>query len=139
MQYYCHKCADQLSLIPNLPSGKVVRTPYQYEKFRKHSVPDSTYSLQSVFSDSSTAAYADHLVNTMLAGAVEIDDQNRTNIILCAGKETGFRYQDGKLVQPSDAVKVVLSSDSDKVHTFPENSTSFSTATCCQCGELIVY
>lgn len=139
MQYYCHECADKLSLIPNPPSGKVVRTSYQYEKHLKHTVPNPTYSIQSIFSDPSTSVYANHLVNTILAGAVEIDDQGRRNIIWCAGMETGFHYQSGKLIQPSDAVKVVLSLDTDKVHAFPENSTSFSTATCCHCGELIVY
>ena len=139
MQYYCHKCADKLSLIPNPPSGKVVRTPYQYGKHLKHTVPNSTYSILSIFSESSTSVYANHLVNAMLAGAVEIDDSGRQNIIWCAGRETGFQYQSGKLMQPADAVKVVLSLYSDSIHAFPENSTNFSAATCCQCGTLIVY
>lgn len=136
MQYYCHECADTLRLLPNPPGGKVVRTPYQYGKHLKHTAPNSTYSIQSIFSDSSTSAYANYLVNAMLAGAVEIDEQGRKNIIWCAGRETGFQYQSGKLVRPSDAVKVVLPINTDKVHAFPENSTSFSTAICCQCGRI---
>lgn len=110
----------------------------QYGSHRKHTVPDSRYSVQSVFSDPSTSAYATYLVNAMLAGAVEVDEQGRANIILAAGRQTGFRYEFGHLVQPSDAVKVVQSSNSGLVHAFPENSTSFSTGVCEKCGNPIV-
>ena len=138
-RYYCHRCAKQLELINDPPTGKVVQTQYQYNKHRKHTVADSTQAIQSIFSDPSTSTYADHIVNTMLEGAVEIDDFGRKNIIWCAGRHTGFRYESGKLIQPSDAVKVVLSSDTNLVHAFPENSTAFNTETCSECGNLIVY
>jgi DNA-directed RNA polymerase subunit RPC12/RpoP len=139
MKYYCHKCANELSLIPSPPSGKIVRTPYQYEKHLKHTSFDATYSIQSIFSDSSTSAYANYIVDSIDTGAVEIDEQGRKNIIWCAGRETGFHFKSGKLVRPSDAVKVVLYLDKDKLHAFPENSTSFNTATCNNCGKRIVY
>lgn len=138
-QYYCHSCADKLNLIPDPPQDKIVKTPYQYDKHRKHTVLDSDYSVQSIFSHPSTSAYADHLVSAMLNGAVEIDNYGRTNIIWCAGKETGFRYHSGHLIQPSNAVKVVLSTSTGSVHAFPENSTTFNEATCQQCGNMIVY
>ena len=138
-KYYCHSCANKLSLIPDPPRDKIVKTQYQYKKHMKHTIPDSTYPIQSIFSHPSTAVYADHLVNTMLNGAVEIDNYGRTNIIWCAGKKTGFRYRSGQLVQPSDAVKVVLSTSTSSVHAFPENSTSFNKETCQHCGNLIVY
>ena len=137
--YYCHGCGRQLGLIPDPPTGKVVRSAEQYRKHHKHTVPDSRYSIQSVFSEPSTSAYATHLVDAMAAGAVEVDDQGRTNIIWAAGRETGFRYEFGHLIRPSDAVKVVLSSNTGVVHTFPEHSTSFSAGLCEECGAQIVY
>ena len=137
-RYYCHKCAQQLGLTNDLPTGKVIQTPYQYNKYLKHTVEGSTYRIHSIFSDPSTSAYADHIVNAMCEGAVEIDDFGRKNIIWCAGRHTGFRYESGKLIRPSDAVKVVLSSDINLVHAFPENSTTFNTEACSECGNLIV-
>lgn len=138
-EYYCHRCGDQLGLIPQPLAGKVVRSTYQYEKYHKHTVPDSHYSIQSVFSDPSTAAYATYVVNAELEGAVEVDEQRRRNIVWAAGHQTGFRYECGRLIRPTDAVKVVLSSSTGLVHAYPENSTSFSTGVCAQCGGPIVY
>jgi len=53
------------------------------------------------------------------SGAVELDDRGRRNIIWLAGEPTGFRYEAGIPVGPTDAVKVVLSSEARKVHAFP--------------------
>lgn len=125
--YYCHSCANENGLIPNLPLGKVVQTPYQYKKHQKHISPNSTYAIQSVFTDPSTSVYAGYIINAMLDGAVEVDDKGKINIIWCAGRQTGFRYESGELIRPTDAIKVVLSSDTGLVHAFPENSTSFDT------------
>ncbi len=120
-KYYCHTCGSKLGLIRDPPHGKIIRTAQQYTSHLKHTVPDSRFSIQSVFADPSTSAYAGHLVSAMLAGAVEVDEQGRTNIIFAAGRQTGFRYEFGQLIQPSDAVKVVQSSNSGLVHAFPEN------------------
>jgi len=89
--YCCHRCAKQLGLLNDPPTGKVVQTQYQYDKHRKHTIADSIYSIQSIFSDPTTSTYADHIVNTMFERAVEIDDFGRKNIIWCAGRHTGFR------------------------------------------------
>jgi hypothetical protein len=137
-KYYCHACANKYGLIPDPPAGKVVRTLYQYRKHQKHTSPDPTYPIQSVFSDSSTSVYAGYIVNALHNGAVEVDDDGRRDIIWCAGRYTGFRYELGILVQPNDAVKIVLSSDTGLVHAFPENSTNFNTRFCEYCGKTVV-
>lgn len=93
--YYCHRCGCNLGLIPDPPRGKIVRTVKQYEKHRKHTVPDSRYPIQSVFVDPSTSVSASYLVDAMLAGAIEVDEQGRTNIILAAGRQAGFGTSSG--------------------------------------------
>jgi len=137
--YFCHNCAEQRGFIEHLPIGKVIKTPYQYSKYRKHTELDSDYSIQSVFSDPSTSVYADYIVNAMLEGAVEIDELGRKNIIWCAGKPTGFQYKAGHIIRPTDAVKVVLSSAEHSIHIFPDNSTCFNTGVCHECGNPIVF
>ena len=72
------------------------------------------------------------------AGSLEIDDIWRKNIIFVAGSNIGFRYEFGQLKQPLDAVKIVLSPDTGKMHAYPEGSTSFSAERCATCGNLIV-
>jgi hypothetical protein len=79
------------------------------------------------------------MVSAMMEGAVEIDEMGRKNLIWCAGKDTGFRVKAGKIVRPTDAVKVVLSSISSSVHAYPENSTSFNDGNCAECGKPIVF
>lgn len=94
--------------------------------------------VQSVFDSSSTQAYAGFLVGALAAGSVEIDDRGSTNVIWAAGLPTGFLFRNGFLVQPQDAVKVVLSSNASKVHAYPANSTNFLGVTCSRCGGLAV-
>jgi len=91
-------------------AGKKLGSVEQYGSHYKHTVPESRFPIQPVFSDPSTSAYGDHLVNAILAGAVEIDDLGRTNIIWAAGRETDCGNEFGHLIQPADAMKVVLSS-----------------------------
>ncbi len=138
MKYFCHRCSRQLGLIPDPPAGKKVSSAKQYEKHHKHTVLEGRYPIQSVFSDPSTSAYAGHLVDAMIEGAVEVDDLGRKNIVWVAGRETGFRFEYGRLIQPSAAVTVVQSSNAGLIHAYPENSTSFSAGVCEQCGQAIV-
>ena len=79
-QYYCHECGKQKGLIEDPQPGKKVQSNYQYDKHQKHTVVDSSYPIQSIFSDPSTSTYADYIVNTILEGAVEIDELGRKKI-----------------------------------------------------------
>ena len=81
--------------------------------------------------------YADHLRNGLLYGAIEVDDNGRTNIIWAAGKETGFRYEAGQFNGPCDAIRIALPLLPGERHAFPDNSTRFTAVTCHDCGEKI--
>lgn len=137
-KYYCHGCAAKLGYISRAPEGKVVGSPYQLDKYIKHTVPDPMFAVQSVFEEPSTQAYRTYSLDALAAGAVEIDDAGRKNVIRVAGEQTGFRFEHGQVVQPTDAVKVVLSSNTALMHAYPDNSTRFETATCDQCGVAVV-
>lgn len=137
--HYCHKCGAALGHLHPAYTSELLGTSYQLDKFMKHTVPDQQYPVQSVFASDSTKKYADYIVQSSLSGSVEFDDQNRRNIIWAAGEETGFLYKDGVLQQPQDAVKVVLSSETGKIHALPHNTTAFSTARCENCGGPVIY
>jgi hypothetical protein len=75
--YYCHSCAAARGLIRKAPEGDLIGTQYQLEKYIKHTVPDATFNVQSVFNSTATRVYATYLVESMAAGSVEIDDRGR--------------------------------------------------------------
>lgn len=77
-------------------------------------------------------------MNTALAGSVEIDDEGRTNIIWGAGKTVGFHCEHGELKHPEVVVKVVLSTDSGRIHAYPQSSTEFVGASCSDCGGVVL-
>ena len=132
--YFCHQCGADLGHLRQPPTGKVVASSYQLGKYLKHTVPDPQIEVQSVFDTPSTQAYAGYLIGALAAGSVEIDDRGSTNVIWAAGVPTGFLFRNGSLVQPQDAVKVVLSSNALKVHAYPANSTTFTENACERCG-----
>jgi hypothetical protein len=137
--YYCHNCAAEMGLIRRPHNDKLIRSSYQAEKYLKHTVINPKEKLQSLFSDPSTAVYADYIVDGIYSGSVEVDDHKRPNIILPVGSRVGFRYEYGNLIKPQDAVKVVLYHNDDKIHAFPENSTSFKSCACERCGQPVIY
>ena len=114
-------------------------TTYQLAKFIKHTVPDPGLPIQSVFESNSTQKYATYIVEASLSGSVEFDNKGRKNIIWAAGEPTGFQFKDGSLMRPQDAVKVVLSTETQRIHAFPQNSTTFTSGRCFKCGGPILY
>jgi hypothetical protein len=136
--YFCHQCGIERGHLRTPPTGKIVGSSYQLEKYVKHTVPDESFEVQSVFETPSTRVYADFLVDALTAGSIEIDDKGSTNVIWAAGRPTGFLYREGSLIQPQDAVKVVLSSSASRVHAYPANSTNFAGVTCSRCGHLAI-
>jgi hypothetical protein len=110
-----------------------LQSQYQLDKFAKHILPLSQPSA-SVFNSTSAGNYANYVVDAGASGAVELDAYGRRNIILIAGRPTGFSYVAGALVGPTDGVKVVLSSEATKVHAFPINAANLVTHACASCG-----
>lgn len=139
MKYYCHECARRLGYLGEIETSNLMGTHYQLEKYMKHTCPASSEAIQSVFAEASTSAYGRYVVNTTLAGSVEVDDKGRTNIIWAAGEKIGFRYEHGVLKHPENVVKVVLSTDSGRVHAYPQSSTEFAGASCLDCGGVVLY
>ena len=105
----------------------------------KHTVPDPAFRVQSVFDSNSTQKYASYIVEASLFGSVEFDDKGRKNIIWAAGEPTGFRLEAGMLVRPQDAVKVVLSTETQRIHAFPQNTTTFIAGRCIKCGGPVLH
>jgi hypothetical protein len=138
-KYYCHECARRRGYLGEVDIGSLMGTNFQLEKYMKHTCPASSEAIQSVFAMASTSAYGAYVVNATLAGSVEIEDKGRTNIIWADGKEIGFKYEHGELKYPEHVVKVVLSTDSGRVHAYPQSSTEFAGASCLGCGGAVLH
>jgi hypothetical protein len=136
--YYCHECARASGLVnPVLPmSGLAPTSGYTLQKFLEHTVSGMTGKLKSIFADRSWAAYQDFMVDAVNSGCLEVDDQNRKNLIVFAGKETGVTFHSGKFVASCSSVKVVLSESSGQIHAFPSNVIAESQV-CVACGRRV--
>lgn len=133
-RYYCHKCAALKGYFSNYYSSEPVGSTYQLDKFIKHTTPDPNYRSNSVFNSPSTDVYKKYIVNASCSGSVEIDDYGRKNTIWVAGENVGALHQNGIPILPHDSVKVVLSTDPNKIHGYSVNSEDFSTQVCIECG-----
>ena len=136
---YCRSCAIAKSLIDKdaLPTGNLTGEPYQLDKFLKHTQTGYwTKGRTSLFSDPSYSNYAQYLLSAALSGYLEVDDQQRKNLILIAGKVVGSYYdpQTGMVIYPEDGVKVVINDNQAKVHGFSIANPLQSGATCDSCG-----
>jgi hypothetical protein len=95
-----------------------------------------TGKLKSIFNDGRWATYQDYMVDAVNSGCLEIDDQNRKNLVFLAGKETGVTLQSGRFVASCSGVKVVLSEISGRIHAFPFDIIAGSQV-CAICGRQI--
>ena len=137
--HYCHVCSEARGYLQGVATASLLDDPYQLGKYLKHTVPDPTYNVQSVFASPSTQAYENYIVSSSLSGSVQIDRKGRRNLIWVAGTPTGFQQKNGVLQHPQDAVKVVLYTDTRKIHAFPQSSTQFTADACPDCGKTSVY
>ena len=135
---YCHRCGAKEGFLGKASSGGFLKSSYQLQKFMKHTIPSTGYNIASIFNDPSTQTYGDYIVNALASGCVEIDDRNRRNIVWGAGKPVGMLFEKGVPVLPEDAVKLVLSTDPQKIHAYPVSSTTLSTRSCSKCGGAII-
>ncbi len=135
--HYCHACAAARQLL-NSPPIDPLATSYQLKKYAKHTVVNPTFQVQSIFNSTSTQAYADFIVDASTAGAVVVDDWDRFNIVLIAGRDVGYRFESGKLVAPTDAIQLVLTSDHGRVHAYTIQSFSVTGIPCADCGRTAI-
>lgn len=83
-------------------------------------------------------AYRDYIVSTLSSGSVEIDNQNRVNVVWVASKDVGITYKGGLFYCKDDAIKVVHHDDKYKIHAFPIPSSGLTPRRCIRCGTPIL-
>jgi len=137
--YYCHNCAIKSGYLSNYYPSSPVGSSYQLEKYIKHTNPDPSFDYLSVFSIPSTDEYKNYVVSASCSGSVEIDNEGRRNIIYVAGKNIGASFKKGNFQRLNDTVKVVLSTEPNRIHAFTESSTKYLTGFCSLCNRPIVY
>lgn len=128
--------------LPALDPAMLVATSYQLDKYIKHTAPTSLHlfnNFVSVFSSPASVSYSSLLVSASSAGYVEVDSQNRVNIIWVASYQTGITLSRGQFVGPTEAVKLVLPYNQSKVHGFPVRVADLIVRPCSQCGAPLPY
>ena len=138
--YYCHTCARSLGLLTGMSTGSLNLTGNSYllGKYEKHTQIPTGDGVVSIYDDPSYNVYHDYTISGCLSGSLELDSQNRKNLIWYAGQDIGVTYEDQTLVFPADTVKVVLPEATGKLHSFPVNSSNYTSSSCINCGKLIL-
>jgi hypothetical protein len=124
-----------LGLISASIPGTLTGTPYQLEKYIKHTSPTGSYPVNSVFDDPGYDSYRDYVVSATCSGSAWVDDSGRTNVLWLAGSPIGAVWCHGQLALSADTVLIVLQNDHWRLHAFPVDSAQFGTAHCAQCGK----
>ena len=135
MTYHCQRRAVRRGFLRDVYTSGLLQSTYQLDKYVKHAHPPTQSGWVSIFCSTSPIIYMDYVVCAASAGAVEISPSGRRNFIRVAGHRTGFSYQNGVLVGPTDGVRLVLSSEADRVHAFPVSVSDVVTRLCASCGE----
>lgn len=139
--YFCHECAISSGKINPFDPSSLSLTgsttaSYQFGKFVKHTIFKWT-GFVSIFINPTYAKYKDHVVSGSLSGFLEIDDKNRKNMIYYVGSDIGFTFNNGSLILPNDATKIVYPENPFKIHAFPISITTVFNNKCENCGRYI--
>jgi hypothetical protein len=139
--YYCTQCRISGSLIRPASPSSLIDTPYQVDKFSKHTAHSASavYSINSVFDDPTYQTYQNYVMNAVASGFLEMDERGRKNIIRFAGSQIGKEYHNGMFTAPTEGVKLVLPEDENKLHAFSIGSSPLRTAPCASCGRSIPF
>jgi len=140
--YYCNECAKMKCYDFNIDStynftGSV--GSYQFNKFIKHTEKpnNTTNGIVSIFENDDYESYKSYILDTAKSGSIEIDDNNKVNIIFIANKPTGKSYNNGEFEIITDAVKIVLPANHEKIHCYPTSSLDLLNVLCKLCGKSI--
>ena len=138
--YFCFSCARSRGLIHDYKNQTVNLTgdSYLLGKFLRHTEPVTDSGVVSVYNDPTYENYEGLTISGSASGAVEIDHRGRQNSIFYAGRDIGATYRDGVFQCPADCVKVVISHDTGKLHSFPVESQPLQSARCADCGAPII-
>jgi hypothetical protein len=138
-RYLCHGCAISLGHLRPAAPIALTATQYQLEKYLKHTLPTSAVNFITVFTSPASSTYRDFLVTTVASGHVQIDDAGRYNVVWVASRDTGIATLGGSIVGTTDAVKVVLQHDDNRIHAFPIASSDLRFTNCIACNRAIPY
>ena len=133
-EYYCHKCAESLGFLPTKIEMNYTGSLVQLDKFIKHTMPSTTYKINSIFNTNDYDKFKNYIIDTIHSGSVEIDSCGRMNIIWIAGEKTGATYINGSFLTDNNSVKVVKSWDCNEIHCFPTSSADLEFKKCSNCG-----
>ncbi len=123
-----------MSINPN----SLLVTSYQLEKFiEHHATPTRVKKVNSLFSDPATVAYVNYVTTTLASGSVAVDHRG-PSFVWYAGKDVGWTYKDNVFTAPSDAVKVVLPYEKDRIHAYPIPVGTYAAVHCDKCGKPIL-
>ena len=139
-EFYCHECSVTLGYMnpTSMDHINFTGSTYKLDKFMKHTLPPSLAGTISVYSDPTYNNYMNYIINTAASGSTMIDQYGRKNLIWYAAEDIGITFQDSIPQATTDVVKVVLSDDDDKIHSFPINSSELVTKCCKRCGRSII-
>ena len=134
----CWTCAGSQGMLTRIDSGSVLATTYQLDKFIKHTQPKWVVGTNSLFADPTTAAYAGYVVTSLVSGSVALDRYGQASFVWYAGKTIGATYVNGVYQFPTDAVKVVLPFNQQKIHAYSVSSSGYSERECGSCSQPIL-
>lgn len=138
--YYCHDCAVINGTLKSPPNGdRLADNSYKLKKFIKHTNPCSSSDYKTVFTGVGSESYQNYVVTAVSSGHVQVDYQNRKNIVWVDSETTGIALDSGKFMGTMNAVKVVCHSDTNKVHGYPISVSELKSAACANCGRTIPY
>jgi hypothetical protein len=136
--YYCHQCARELGLVTPADASAMTASGYLLEKYIKHTAPTGIYPVNSIFQSSDWQKYKSYALLTAASGCLEIDDQNRKNLIYFAGEKTGMRYDGGVFTCHCSGVKLVCAENVVRMHPFPSDFQP-EAQQCANCGALVPF
>lgn len=138
--YYCHDCAVLNGTLMPPPKGEgLTNNSYKLGKYIKHTLPSSSSDYKTLFTGVTSESYKNLIVTTVASGHVQVDSQNRINIVWVGSQTTGIAIQGGRFVGDMSAIKVVYHSDTKKIHGYPIAVAELKPACCVQCGKIIPY
>src|SRR5689334_16622546 len=115
-RYFCHECTIASGLVKPAIPDSFTGTNEQLGRHIKHTIPTSIYPVNGIFNDGTYATYSGYIASAIGAGFLEVDDQNRKNLVWYAGKEVGVEVRNGVFTAPANGVKVVLPEDASQLH-----------------------
>lgn len=140
--YYCHECSRSIYQPINILDINLTGSldGYQLDKFIKHTIAIPMMGYTSSFINHSYQNYSDYTVRTLASGSLEVitkGSKTEYNYVFIASKKIGELSFNGSYLSDEDGIKVVLSNNPDKLHSYTTGSFGLREAVCKNCGNKI--